>query len=494
MQNIHSKYLSIYCNYHRYLEWISAVKRILLIWDEKFTTKNITYSTIIACVSCSGVSTLNNVSEVVGLRSVIPEFDYLETMNDLFISNLDTLSSYLIYGSFLHEDNNWELNSLLYEFSVQIPEDILYFIMKKICFNQDNGSSEDYTKLGSCVFCLHNSVSLLDLVEINAKLKEFLKPIDKNLKMLAFFTLENSKIFRSYLEKHKLREEEAQSQHSFSPSLYSLNSDVTVDLDDQCNISVHLFGKILEFTKESIHDILLGKATYSDIVSCNESMSKNYFMNSEVTILQQYVQYFKLSEEYHQGCKDVKSMLILFQYSHHIIALCEICKTFETFKNICSDSTLKPFIDIANELKTAGSKKLSTTQAKEKLHVVTAILGLSENLECIKIFSAILKNKEFYNFLYYHQYFGKEGNERFRQKYDLITAQLQHQDYNDTVLNHLLVAYTLMVPFLNPSSLKQLIQEIQSFSKGINQLKTVNENLTLILVWFSKAEVSSQYH
>ena len=78
----------------------------------------------------------------------------------------------------------------------------------------------------------------------------------------------------------------------------------------------------------------------------------------------------------------------------------------------------------------------------------------------------------------------------------MITNQLQDQEYNETVLSHLRVAFQCVVPFTNPVvsfvGLLKLLNESDIFNlvNWIHPVHTVNSNITTIKVWFSKAEVS----
>lgn len=81
------------------------------------------------------------------------------------------------------------------------------------------------------------------------------------------------------------------------------------------------------------------------------------------------------------------------------------------------------------------------------------------------------------------------------EQVELITNQLQDQEYDETVLSHLQVAFRCVVPFTDPQItftdlLKKLNEsDIFRFSHWFNPLRTVNSNITTIKAWFSKAEV-----
>ena len=88
---------------------------------------------------------------------------------------------------------------------------------------------------------------------------------------------------------------------------------------------------------------------------------------------------------------------------------------------------------------------------------------------------------------------GEKGQAMFQQQYQLITAQLQHEEYNETVLNHLYAAFKFISPFMDThQNFQQLMSQVTNLdvTNEMKQLQTVNTNITLIQLWFSRAEVS----
>ena len=59
---------------------------------------------------------------------------------------------------------------------------------------------------------------------------------------------------------------------------------------------------------------------------------------------------------------------------------------------------------------------------------------------CLELFTAVGDSTAFYQFVRDKQFVGEKGQAVFQQQYQLITAQLQHEEYNETVLNHLYAA------------------------------------------------------
>lgn len=82
-------------------------------------------------------------------------------------------------------------------------------------------------------------------------------------------------------------------------------------------------------------------------------------------------------------------------------------------------------------------------------------------------------------------------------KCQLITTQLQHVDYNEVVLNHLIGAYEYIFPFTNQDqTLQSLMKSVHLLdaTKGCKQIKTVNCNIDLIKIWFSSQPVSILFY
>ena len=84
--------------------------------------------------------------------------------------------------------------------------------------------------------------------------------------------------------------------------------------------------------------------------------------------------------------------------------------------------------------------------------------------------------------------------ETFRQEYQLVTADLLYEDHQEELLAVLLGAMQLMSCFFDKScSLLDLwtsINKISNVSAATAQLKTVNEEISLIRIWFNRVSVS----
>ena len=114
------------------------------------------------------------------------------------------------------------------------------------------------------------------------------------------------------------------------------------------------------------------------------------------------------------------------------------------------------------------------------------------NYSCLEIFSVVANSAAFYQFIQERQFVGEKGQVLFQQQYQLITAQLQHDELDDAVLNQLEAAFILMTPFMDrEQNFNKLMTQVTKLdiSYGEIQLETVNENIALVQQWFSLTKV-----
>ena len=196
-------------------------------------------------------------------------------------------------------------------------------------------------------------------------------------------------------------------------------------------------------------------------------------------------------------------MLQLFQYSPQISKIPDVCSQYHLAKCI-DDPKLKELVEIINNIKTAEHRAKITgvvaTNYMKKIWEILNFSDLSIAKKCLKIFPVVAKCPEFYQFIKKKRFINDRAA-AFNSQIELIKAQLQHQDYNETVLNHLMPAFKYISPFLDTDqSLSELMDKIIKLcSEGATfgndpkrhfcQLETVNSNITTIQLWFSKAEV-----
>ena len=252
----------------------------------------------------------------------------------------------------------------------------------------------------------------------------------------------------------------------------------------------------LDKTKELLIKLREGNATYSEIIAEGRLELENLNIDKEFTILDDYLEHTTKSTD---GLIGVRNMLELFQYRKHIIMIHGVCGQYK-LKRCLDDTNLNQLVEIAKELEPEENRRaLTLNEATERMTEVKCLLfgeALSgkKQPQCLKLFEAVSNSPAFYQFINDKGFTGDRGQAVFRQQYQLITAQLQHEEYDEQVLNHLFAAFKFMSPFMNVhQDFRSLMEQVIDLdtSHGLKQLETVHSNITLIQLWFSRAEVKN---
>ena len=187
-------------------------------------------------------------------------------------------------------------------------------------------------------------------------------------------------------------------------------------------------------------------------------------------------------------------MLELPQYVHHIQVIHKICELYQ-LQGCLDDPQLVELCQLATDLDIGvNHAKMTPLEASQKTKTIKEILCLSSESSphCLELFTAVGDSNAFYQFVRDKQFVGEKGQAMFQQQYQLITAQLQHEEYNETVLNHLYAAFKFICPFMDThQNFHQLMSQVTNLdvTNEMKQLQTVNTNITLIQLWFSRTEV-----
>ena len=213
----------------------------------------------------------------------------------------------------------------------------------------------------------------------------------------------------------------------------------------------------------------------------------------------EFQEVFDANEE---GKKGIKHMLELFQYSQQISQIPSVCEQYGLLQCL-DDPKLGELMEIVDSVKTTEDRAQVTGQiANSHMQKIREILKLSDSpvaKKCLKIFPAVANCAEFYQFIKEKGF--AVNRTAFSSQMELITAQLQHEDYNEKVLNHLMPAFQYITPFLDTEqNLTELMDKIlKLFKDGVGfgrdsrkdfcQLETVSSNITMIQLWFSRTEV-----
>ena len=184
-----------------------------------------------------------------------------------------------------------------------------------------------------------------------------------------------------------------------------------------------------------------------------------------------------------------------------------MCEQYH-LKGCLQDEELKEVQSLVDDMKLECNRfKLTPNEASERMRRIKVLLCIDQGendakaakkrAACLEVFPIVANSAEFYQFIRDKQFYGEKGQSTFRQQYQLVTAQLQHEEYEEPVLNHLLAAFNILTPFMNNrQSFKTLMTNVTGLDTifGMKQLETVNTNINLIQLWFSRAEVCTCRH
>ena len=542
-------YMSHAC---RYFEWVAEIHKVLKHWHFKFHQQEINYNEVLSYAS--NHVRLVPLADTVGATTLVVHFQDVQKVKTTFLGDFELLNALLLRYIPGQPDVKWcSLPTLLEEYGVCLPPKAQPLIANKLKFPGQGGQIPD-DQLGTPLhpstnglfapghdisLRLHKMLTLKELSGLVRAVDLFQRPLMDYLTMLVFFKLNKSALFDKYLRFHlkkitdvqlkELRAHEKFHEFKFSgfPSLASPSSAATplgsfaqpsfapplgsfapppgsfapssfappsAKQDPGQGLPMDSLVKALESTRNLMGKIMLGSATYVEIIAEDKLMLQRLDIEREFAILSEYVLVSNLSNDHYKGLGGVQSMLELFQYSAHIKNIHSVCSQYH-LKECTSDPLLQELVEIMQDYEHEMDRSnMTPLEAVEKMRRVKEILCLGEKTssKCLDIFAAMADSAAFYQFVRDKQFYGQQGQAIFLQQYQLITAQLQHEEYDDQVLNHLFAAFKVITPFMDgKKEFTKLMEEVTALNavNGLKQLETVNANITLIRLWFSRAEV-----
>ena len=501
-----------------YFHWVRDVQECLQECQKKLLRYKVNYDEILQYVNHS--ADISAVGQTVCAKSYIVEMDVILKVKKTFEKYFEDLNVYLLHYVPNHPDLQYcTLPELLNKYGVSLPPELQKPMSCKIIFPSDQhvpvkqtlhnvippSVSGVFKPSQNISLILMKSLSLHDLRMLLDQIGQFLKPVAKLMDMFVFFHLHKSEMFR----KHLLKQLQHLTPTSPPPSkpekifsrIPSVMPAVTFSkrdpfsVEDKGGVSIDTLQKALQHVKELLLKIFKGTSTYSDIIANGALQLETLHIEKEFRILTKFSE--SLEEVNYEQCKGlegVRCMLELFQFTHHINEINSVCHQYGLTKCL-EDDTLKHLMVIMEELESEKSRDMLTLiEAIKKMEFLKKALCLGErtNYSCLDLFSAIAKSAEFYQFICDKQFIGTRGQIIFREQYQLVTAQLQHEEYDENVLNHLIAGFELIAPFTEHNiSFKELMSKVVRLATthGLKQLETVNGNIILIRRWFSRTEV-----
>ena len=404
---------------------------------------------------------------------------------------------------------------MLSKYGVALPSDVLFTLKQHITFPGEVKTAAKKNQMlthpmecsGGNRFCPNQDIQLEITREVTTdKLKalvqnidNFLSPVQPYMDLLTFFFLRDSEIFDKYVKLQLTKQEEKQRPaRKVSPApLFALPAVVVetkpAEMHAAKGVAIHFLGEVLKVTKELLLKLVKGSASYSDITADGTLTLKSLDVDREFSILNQYAEHAQVNITNAEGLKGVKAMLELFQYTHHIHVINNVCEQFQLRKCL-EDPNLRELVTLADVLDQKSDQgTLTAKDAIEKMKKVMKMLRCTTNGRFLELFSAVADSADFYHFVVNEkQFVGQSGQALFQQQYTLLTTHLQHEEYNEVVLNHLFAAFKLIIPFTDREvDFMTLISKVSGLNAydGRRQLETVNRNINLIRLWFSRAEV-----
>ena len=321
--------------------------------------------------------------------------------------------------------------------------------------------------------------SICQLEEMKNEIITALEPMSLVLHILTFFQLQPSNWFTHILIWCKEDE----------------NSVLVSSDETPLNNSIEDINRAVLLAVSLIWRICIGSATYEEIILADSLELKDIVVQKEKLSLSLFAEIF--SEQFNeevQVCDQlngVTAFMELQRFSEYISIVDKVCKQFQ-FNELWSEWKLQNLMEDTKQFKSKDF--LKNISLREAVSISSDIKErfLIGNDGCFQdvfeLFKVVHSSRPFIDFAIKKGFTGRPGRQKFTKLYRLVAAQLQHEHYNDVLLDHLLGCFDYVEPFLiEPSSFQQLMEQITglpSIKNGIKQLKTVNRNVSTIKLWF----------
>ena len=493
---------------------MKEIQDALYVLSVKFRSQDVKYDEI-AKSYLNDYTDFLKVGANVNASSLLPTDDYAKQLLAEFSSKYLSLNVHLLLFIPDHPEMKWcSLIELLRGYGVSFKSIDMERINNTVRFPNSTPDKRFVTrqlvgpfKHGQDIsLSLHVDCTLRQLTEIVEDIDEFKHPLhDRLVKMLVFFNLNESFLFdvhlRLMVEKHF---EDANEMSNFAAAL---------------NDTYGFFDRIVK-----------GDVSYCEISENDVTQLEKLDIAREFTILSDYLKIYSSALHPGGGLKTVQKRLELLQYCTVLSSIHSACQKYDLKKcfedptpedSACQKYDLKDFFkdptledsawqkyDLKDFFKDPTLVELSTIVAEiignwstiahekvvENIKKVKKIFYLkdSESAKDLNVFKAVIDIDDLLQFLKEKQFCDQQGKDIFFKQFRLITAQLQHEEYNEQVLSHLFAAFQIISPFMDTDiNFKELMRELKDLDvvNACNYFDTVKTNIALIRLWFSRAEV-----
>lgn len=493
--NIINFYLCTLC---RYFEWVAEIQRLLHHWHNKFINQKVSIDEIV--LYTTNQEKLRKIGDTLLVSSMVFDSNTLSNIERAFFEECENLNALLLKYIPNHPDANWCLLSFLLEdHGIHFPQEVHDFLHNKVHFpgtryncselataSCPSGITGKFRPGHNISFKLHKNVTLQELTNIVHCIRTFQQPLLQYMDSFIFFHLKKSAVFQKCLKHFKQAILPSTHDASVMPSL-------SPEQSPSSHLPMHHLVNALRQADIMMNKIVTGEFNYLETIG--EDLEQN---------LMEIIKEFDIMSQCYKMETDmtgvdsirggIKSMLELLQYVPHVENIRSVLEQYQ-FDKCLNDPQFDELTSILQKLQTKEEmSKITPVVASEMMKRVKQILCFKDSThsECLDIFPAIARSAKFYQFMKDKQFYGQQGQVIFLQQYNLITAQLQHEQYDETVLNHLRAAFVVISPFMDTeTNLSELMKKVTELNAPnvLKQLRTVNTNLNLIKLWFSKAEV-----
>ena len=496
----------MYLFYCRYFQWVRQVQRIMQTWQKHFIEKELNFEDIMLYANYQ--SGLEGLGHALCATSTVIDPHSIQEYKTSFLQNFEMLNVLLLKYIPDKPEAKWcSLPSLLAQYGVAFPSHLQDPLTKYVRFPDETktlgggtlnipNTTGQFNPGHEISLQVSRDLSLKAICKLVQDLKSFLHNILDHIDMLVFFRLHQSKMFDKYLR--LFLKKEAEQSKRMNPaaimSTFHLPIHMVAESEPEEGLPLSVLQRSLENTKQLLVKLVEGKATYKEIRAEGNLDLLSLDIEREFITLDDFTVHFKQTLRSGNCLTGVQSMLELFQYKEFIPTIHGVCEQYN-LQGCLEDCVLKELVTLAEELQPVEHQnELTLIKASEMMKRVKACLfgDQQPNSQCLELFKDVSDSAAFYQFIKDNGFVGKRGKALFSQQYQLITAQLQHEEYDETVLNHLFAAFKFMSPFMDThQNFRSLMKQVLNLdtSNGLKQLETVNTNITLIQLWFSRAEV-----
>jgi hypothetical protein len=480
----------------QYLQWVSEVQNDLRQWKQRFEERKCSETDLEHLLKISTwnqklkerLDVTNDILSEISIKGRIAEFQKVS----------GNICGLLLFN------RKYSTLKVLRDYQVLIPpalQDGLEKVIDNITYFFDNPEG------GTPKF--RENAHLVMLNNLLEDLNKFLAPILPLLGFLMHFFPGNH-FFMAFYEKGSKScqpkqnevvqiDEECSDDEDASNDLESRRASLGSPEEDH-RFTMEVFCKILSGVELSLIRFLTGSISYEDLQYLIKAQGlEENDLELQFQVVARYPFREVTSDQIvHMG--GIKDILCFQQFTGFLTLLEELCKLYG-LSQCLNDVKMKEIFQYLSVLQSSEQMmQLTSKEAAEYISSIRRHLHLprgSTGGQCIQLFDIVRQSENFVQFLRERKFYGALGARQFEQNVQLITANLQYEEFQENVLNNLRIAYEFVSPFLDPDiEMNDFLEQVHNVCghdhnvvvAPFSQLKIANENIELIYLWFTRAE------